>query len=152
MIKVAVLFLVLLCGGCASWRSHPVGAFVPPADVHTYNLLDLLLIPALLAIAAGVAIMVWLPVKKTGLAVIAFGASLAFSVLFYHALLPYMPWVVLAALTVGAGYVIYKFWQSHQALEHLACGKPLSEAPKLLRLVEGIRAQGTKELAKALKP
>ncbi len=149
----AVLLLIVLAVigalcGCFEPRDVPI----PPKaqDNHTYAVLDYLLIPALLAVAVGVAMMIWLPVKLPGLGVAGGGAALAVSVLFLHALVSIMVWVVLGVIVLSVGLLIVAFVRHHKALEELATGKPLASSPKSLALVEGIRAKVTKRAGKAL--
>jgi hypothetical protein len=108
-IMAALASILFLSSGCSL---RPAAAIVPPAPAASDGLGTWLLfgvLAGIVCVAAGIAVTVWLPIKRTGLAVVAFGGSLVGMCLFVREVLPYIGWVVLAGAVIGLAALLWNY-------------------------------------------
>lgn len=110
LILVIVGIACISAAGCAPTVPQPPTGTPPPSPkpvdpLNAYLLYGVLV--GILGIAASVAMLVWLPFKKTAFAFLAGSAALIGTCLTLRSILPYIGWITLAGAVVGGLVLLY---------------------------------------------
>ncbi len=106
--KSAIALMALFMAGCGGVRpSPPVSIFDAPGDVNV--MLVWLSAISIVGIGGCIAAAVFLPIKRLAVAGIAGFAVVLGLALGVKAILPFLPWVMLALLVLGVAAVVWYF-------------------------------------------
>lgn len=109
----AVVILIfaglLLLPGCGDFRHAPMTTYVHPmpAPDPLTGYLVYGVLAGILGVGVGVAMFVWLPFKRTAVAIAAGSGSVIAACLTLRSVLPYVGWIVLAGGIVGVAVLLW---------------------------------------------
>lgn len=135
ILAAAIVGLCLFsAAGCAprvAFWTPPAPQAMEPDPLKAYLVYGVLF--GILGIGVGVAMFVWLPFKKTAVAIAAGSGAIIAVCLMLRSVLPYIGWIMLAATAIGAAAVL---WHNRRLL--VAARESWDHVPDDAKLSDGV--------------
>lgn len=139
LIFAVITIGILSSTGCVSARTPAMPGTPPPcAEVDPLKAwLVYGVLVGIVGVGVGVAMFIWLPFKKTAIAICGGAGAIIGTSLTVRSLLPYMEWIVLGSATVAVGALLWHnrklFTAARESWKHVPDDAPvLASVAKLM--------------------
>ncbi len=142
MIFTVIAVAILSSYGCAPRAAPSMPATPPPCNevdpLKAWLVYGVLV--GIVGVGAGVAMFIWLPFKKTAIAIVGGAGAIIGTSLLVRSILPYMEWIVLGSATVAIGALLWHnrrlFVASREMWKHVPDDAPvLASVEKLMNKI-----------------